>query len=412
MRLNRLSLMNFRNYTRLALELPAGSILLQGDNAQGKTNLLEAVQYLATTRSPYATAERQLVNWLAWEREPLPFARLATEGKRGKEEFTLDITLIKDERGELRKEIRLNGVKKRALDVIGHFTAVLFLPEDIQLVTGNPALRRHYLDTTLCQVEAAYCSALAKYQNLLTQRNALLKQLRERPADPAQLDYWDEYLAANGASLMLRRHQAMLELDETARLRHRTLSNAQENLRLFYAPCFDLYHRPQPDYQSPLDVNRLNQHAAPPPLESLMGLFREHLLACRREEIARGVTLVGPHRDDFHFLVNGIDLTLYGSRGQQRTAALALKLAEIELMRHRTGESPILLLDDVMSEFDADRRGQVLALVTDVEQAVLTTTDWDDFSPEFRRNTLLLSITGGLITPAHIASVSPDETSF
>jgi DNA replication and repair protein RecF len=410
--LTQLSLTNFRNYVRLALDLPPGPILLRSDNAQGKTNLLEAIYFLATTRSTFARAERQLVNWQAMEQDPLPFARLEGHVHRSRGTFQIDITLLPGEKGTVRKEMRLNGVKKRALDVVGQLNAVIFLPEDIELVTGSPSVRRRYLDATLCQIDPVYCRALAQYNKVLTQRNALLKQLAERWGEGAstwqanaqggqaedQLLFWDDQLAELGAILIVRRQDAISKLDHLGRGRYRLLGDQPEDFRLHYAPSFDPQHRPLLDYQRPLSLEELLP-SAQTQLSSteVTEAFKSHLRQARREEIARGVTVVGPHRDDMHFTVDGVDMTLYGSRGQQRTTALALKLAEVDLMQEVTGESPLLLLDDVMSELDASRRARVMGMVDGVEQAILTTTDWTDYTDEFCAQAYLLQVKAGQI---------------
>jgi DNA replication and repair protein RecF len=406
MLLTQLSLTNFRNYTRLALDLPSGPILLRGDNAQGKTNLLEAIYFLATTRSAFARAERQLVNWQALEQDPLPFARLEGHVWRERRTFQLDITLLPGEAGATHKEIRLNGVKKRALDVVGQLNAVLFLPEDIELVTGAPGVRRRYMDTTVCQIDPAYCRTLSLYNDILAQRNALLKQLAERGGDQDQLLFWDEQLADNGAALIIRRAEVIAELDRLGRNRYRMLSDQQEAFRLHYAPSFDPQHRPLLDYQRPLSLEELLPSAQPGPSSAeVADAFKSHLRQARREEIARGVTVVGPHRDDMHFIVGGVDMTLYGSRGQQRTTTLALKLAEVELMTQSTGEAPLLLLDDVMSELDAARRARVMTMVDGVEQAILTTTDWSDYTGEFRARARLWQVSSGRLEPVDSTAV-------
>jgi len=325
------------------LDLPAGPILLRGDNAHGKTNLLESIYFLSTTRSMHARADQQLINWLTLKQEALPFTRVEATVQTRLETFQLAITVVRE--GEsMRKEIRLNGAKKRAMDVIGKLTTVMFLPEDIELVTGAPAVRRRYLDSVLCQVNPAYCQALSRYNKVLAQRNALLKELDKRNGNADQLVYWDEQLAHDGATLITQRHNAVLELDTVARKRHRELSGGQEGLRLHYAPSFDFFQQAQPNYQLPLVMEDLAAYtAAAPPAKDVRATFLARLQETHNEEINRGVTLTGPHRDDLHFLVDGIDMTLYGSRGQQRTAALSTKLAEIALMQQITGEIPVLL---------------------------------------------------------------------
>ncbi len=398
MHISQLSLVNYRNYSRLTLDLPAGPILLRGDNAHGKTNLLEAIYFLSTTRSPHARADQQLINWLILRQETIPFARVEATIHTGQEPFQITITIVR-ERDNIRKDIRLNGVKKRAMDVIGKLTTVMFLPEDIELVTGPPATRRRYLDSALCQIDPVYCRALSRYNKILTQRNALLKELYKRNGKSDQLLYWDEQLAHEGAILVSARHNTILDLDTVARQRHRELSGGKEGLRLHYAPSFDPHQRPKPNYQLPLIMEELTSYTtAAPPVKEVRETFLTHLQKNHRDEINRGVTLIGPHRDDFHFLVDGIDMTLYGSRGQQRTAALSAKLAEVSLMQASTGETPVLLLDDVMSELDADRRRQVIAIVDRVGQAMLTTTDWDDYPADFRRRAKLYTVAMGQLT--------------
>jgi DNA replication and repair protein RecF len=357
MRLSHLSLHNFRNYVRLDLDLPPGVSVLVGDNAQGKTNLLEAIYYLATSRSPHAGADREVVNWLATEREPLPYARLVGRVARAASEASLEITLTQQENNgdRYRKQIRLNGVPRRAMDLLGHLNVVLFVPEDITLVSGSPGGRRRYLDVTLCQIDPAYCRHLSRYNQIVTQRNALLRDLRERGGDPAQLAFWDEQLVEHGAPLVARRREAVAALDELAHTVHAELTDGLEHLHLHYEPSLEL----QPE-------------------GSLREAFQARVKAVRRREVAAGMTLVGPHRDELRFLIDGVDAGVYGSRGQQRTAALALKLAEVELMQRETGEQPVLLLDDVLSELDAHRRRFLLAWLASSdgpEQAIITTTD-------------------------------------
>jgi DNA replication and repair protein RecF len=383
MRLTHLSLHNFRNFVRLDLDLEPGVTVLLGDNAQGKTNLLEAVFYLATSRSPHAGADRELVSWLVADREPIPYARLVgrvarrthpistspqpdgrIEGQAS--EWTIEITLTQEMNNgaRYRKQIRLNGVPRRAMDLLGHLNVVLFLPEDIDLVYGAPGLRRRYLDVTLCQIDPPYCAALARYNEVVSQRNALLRDLGERGGDPDQLGFWDERLVQDGSYLVDRRRHAIVALDELAHRVHAELTDGAERLHLRYLPSVEL--------SESMDNN------------AIAGTFSAQLQALRRREIAAGVTLIGPHRDEVRFLIDEVDAGIYGSRGQQRTAALALKLAEVELMQRETGEQPVLLLDDVLSELDARRRHFLVHRLNDgLEQALVTATDLHVFPPEF-----------------------------
>ena len=399
MYLSELTLINYRNYNRLHLNLGEGPTLLQGQNAQGKTNLLEAIYYLSTTTTPHARSDRQLINWLTLQNEVMPFARLEGLVKRDGGTVQIAMTVVKEQKG-FKKDVRLNGAKKRAMDVIGKLNAVMFLPEDIDLVTGGPAVRRRYLDSLLCQIDSEYCRALSQFNKIVSQRNALLKDLAESRRSPDQLGYWDEQLAQHGALLVVRRHDTILSLDAGTRQHHRTLSDGQEGLRLHYLPSFDPHDRPVPDFQMPLITADLGPTLIPaPPLKKVVGSYLAKLESIRQDEIMRGVTLIGPHRDDLRFLIDGIDVNLYGSRGQQRTAALSTKLAEVELMKEATGEMPVLLLDDVMSELDSARRAQVINLVNGAGQAFLTTTDWDDYSPTFRARAHCYTVKNGQLNP-------------
>jgi len=384
----------------MQLDFEAGPILLQGKNAQGKTNLLEALYVLSTTASPHARADRQLINWLSISNDLMPFTRLEGWVKRDGGTLHIAITIVKEGK-RFKKDIRLNGVKKRAMDVIGKLNTVMFQPEDIALITGSPSIRRRYLDSMLCQIDSEYCRALSQYNKITTQRNALLKEIAERRRTSDQLAYWDEQLTQHGALLVTRRHNAVLDLDAIARQRHRALSGGGEGLRLHYAPSFDPHDRPTPDFQLPLITKDLGPRATPaPPLKEVIPAFRIALQKMRDQEIARGVTLLGPHRDDLHFLVDGIDITLYGSRGQQRTAALSTKLAETSLMQQTTGERPVLLLDDVMSELDAERRAQVIEMLQSDGQSFATTTDWADYDKSFQRRAQCYTVIEGRLERA------------
>ena len=415
--LTRLTLSHFRNYRHLDLAFTRPLTLLQGQNAQGKTNLLEAVYYLATSKSCQARAEREVVGWSAAE-EPIPYAQITGHVQRGEQELTLEILFTPRADGAgFTKQIRINGVARRALDLVGQLRAVLFRPEDIVLVSGGPGERRRYLDIALCQMDRAYCQHLSRYQKILAQRNSLLKQLREQGASPqapatgTQIRFWDEQLVAHGAAVVARRYAFLAQLAPLAGRRHQELSTQRESLVLAYLPSFN------PGHLSPEVFLRLKAGEGEPSPEetalasltpdSIAQHFLAHLERRREREMAAGSTLYGPHRDDLRLLVNGRDLRSYGSRGQQRTAALALKLAEVEAMTQATGEAPILLLDDVMSELDALRRSTLLTALAQVNQTILTTTDWEDFTPEFRAQAQLLQVAGGAVQAPLAAHEEP-----
>lgn len=401
MLIRHLSLVHFRNYARLELELPTGPILLFGDNAQGKTSLLEAIYYLATAHSPHTTTDRQVINWLAGQEGLTPFARIVGEVWRADQPCKIDITLALEPtaNGEdrFRKQIKVNDVVRKRAELMGQLAVVLFVPQDVQVIGGSPELRRRYLDDLLCQVAGDYAQALSTYTHVLAQRNALLKQLAERGGDPDELAYWDEQLAQAGALITLMRHVAVAELEQLAAPIHRDLTGGSEMLSLKYQPSLDLTLS-LPNSQIPLPLSSsafvLNPSSFILPLSTL---FIARLQARRADEIARGVTLVGPHRDELRFLVEGIDLGVYGSRGQQRTAILALKLAEVEWVRARIGEWPVLLLDEVLAELDARRRAYLLARLEGASQALMTSTDPELFSAEFKAQAKLLRVIRGQI---------------
>jgi DNA replication and repair protein RecF len=397
MRLTQLSLSSFRNYTRLDVDVPSGPILIVGDNAQGKTSLLEAIYYLATLDSFHASSLRQLINLLEAEREALAVARIVARFESLNQPHRLEIRLIQDSSirngaPQIRKEIVYDNQKARTAEVLGQFNAVLFLPQMLSIVDGAPEERRRYLNLALSQVEPAYDQALSDYNKALSQRNALLKQLYERQGDPTQLDFWDEVLTDAGAKLIQARSRAVLELDRFARSIHHELTRGAEVLRLDYRPAYD----PLTKITEPGSAadSALVERSVIPGAEIRRG-FWEQLAQVRSEEIARGVTTIGPHRDELRIFSNRIDLGYYGSRGQVRTAMLSLKLAEVEWMKDKTGQWPVLLLDEVLAELDTQRRQDLLSRLTHSEQALLTTTDLDLFNKTFIDNATLWRIHAG-----------------
>lgn len=413
MHLNHLSLTNFRNFARLDVDVPRGQLLLVGGNAQGKTSLLEAVYFLATFVSFHATSDRELINFLAG-REPLAVARIVADFQRkhaasslgmgAESTHRMEVRIIQERNGynttpRLRKEVLLDGIKRKASETVGVFNSVLFLPHMLRIVEGAPEDRRRYLNLAMAQVLPRYAPILSLYNRTLSQRNALLKQLNERGSDPQQLAYWDEQLAISGAQLISARIQAVHELERLASRIHSELTRGTEVLRLDYQPAYDpLPQRPQ-QYALPLDapVDRTNL-----PVDKIRQGFIECLTRLHREEVARGVTTIGPHRDELRFLGNGIDLGTYGSRGQARTAVLSLKLAEVIWMREKTGEWPVLLLDEVLAELDTERRADLLSRLAESEQTMLTTTDLDLFSDNFVNNANLWYIRAGRLVDAKV----------
>jgi len=381
--LTHLSLTNFRAFARLDMDVPRRILLLVGNNAQGKTSLLEAVYYLATFSSFHAQSDRQLINFLA-KGDDLIVARVVIQFQRNNLPHKLEVRLIQENAGNgsmrTRKEILVDGVKRSAQDALGHFNAVIFLPQMMRIIEEGPEERRRYLNLAISQIMPGYAQALSEYNQVVTQRNALLKQLNERGGDAGQLDYWDQLLSERGSILVHTRIAAVRELETVAQPIHQKLTNNDEVLRLLYQPSYDPL--PQPEGQYVLKFSSQADRSSFT-LEQLREGFAQKLAAQRSEEVARGVTTIGPHRDEMRLLANGIDLGDYGSRGQARTALLSLKLAEVAWMKEKTGEWPVLLLDETMAELDVKRRTDLLAYLGDCEQALLTTTDLNLFAPEF-----------------------------
>jgi len=400
MYLKHLSLTNFRNFARLDLDVPRRVVVLVGNNAQGKTSLLEAIYFMAAFTSFQTHADRQLVNFIAAReaRKQVSVGRLVAEFQRGNSNHRLEARLIMEPTGvngvRLRKEVLLDGVKKSLGDVIGQFNAVVFVPQMSQILEGGPEERRRYLNLALAQAIPTYVRTLSDYNQALSQRNALLKALSEKGGGSEQLGVWDEVVARLGAQIILWRIQAVQEIERLAARVHYVLTRSKEVLRLSYEPAFDPL--PQPDGQlnlkidTPVDRSGLK-------LEEIRVGFVERLAQLRREEIARGMTTIGPHRDELRFLANSIDLGNYGSRGQIRTTLLALKMAEVDWMNERTGEWPVILLDEVMAELDLDRRADLLNYLGEGKQVLFTTTDLNLFTTEFVERAVIWDVRNGSV---------------
>ena len=395
MYLTHLSLTDFRIFSRLDQEIPKNSLILVGDNAQGKTSLLEAVYYLSALESFQATNTQELVNFYIQDQQ-LAVSRIVADYIRGTDSHHLEIRIILDKnqngRTSLRKEILLDGVERKINQVIGHFNAVLFLPHMLQIITGSPRRRRHYLNLTISQIDPIYNHHLSDYKKAVTQRNALLKQLKENHGDPDQLAYWDELLTQSGSYLIHSRIQTLKELEQIAAGIHQELTRGAEILRLRYAPAYEPLPSPANQLELPLE-NQLDRSGLS--LEDIQKGFRETLISLRPEEIRRGVTTIGPHRDDLIFLSNSLDLGTYGSRGQVRTALLSIKLAEITYFKEKTGFWPVLLLDEVLAELDDLRREDLLERLSQTEQSLLTTTDLSLFTANFQTQSTFWRIQNG-----------------
>jgi DNA replication and repair protein RecF len=330
--------------------------------------------------------------------ESLAVARLVANYQRGEKAHRMEVRLIQESAGNgnvrLRKEILLDGVKKNAAEAMGHFNAVIFLPQMTRIFENGPEERRRYLNLAISQAMPGYAQALNEYNQGLTQRNALLKQLAERGGDADQLCYWDDILSQRGAVIIQGRIKAIQEIEKIAARIHHQLTHTQEVLRMIYQPAYDPLPPPEGQYSLPLQTTVLRTNFT---INQIQQGFSERLTSLRSEEIARGVTTCGPHRDEIRFLSNGIDLADYGSRGQIRTALLALKLAEVNWLKDKTGHWPVLLLDEILVELDIQRRADLLDYLGTCEQALLTTTDLKLFSNDFVQQSKIWEVEGGRV---------------
>ena len=373
--LSQLALVNFRNFRSLRLEPQPGVLLFCGRNGQGKTNLLESVYVLATTRSPRTSIERELLSWQTPDDADLaavvaPFARLEARVRRREGEVHLELSLEGERPGvdgttspAVSRGIKVNGLPVRATGLVGQLPVVYFSPADVELAGGPPAGRRQYLNMANSQASPSHLRALQRYNRVLLQRNQVLRLVRERRQPTSALEPWTEQMLDWGSHVLRQRLCMLRQVDERVVSIFRDLAGTTETLHVVYrSTACDALTDPLPE---PADLARA---------------FRERQERVASREIDQAVSLVGPHRDDFTFVLDGVDLNTYGSRGQQRLAVLALKLAEADWMRAEIGELPVVLLDDVLSELDPQRRGYVLQRVAEPEptqqrQVWITTTD-------------------------------------
>jgi DNA replication and repair protein RecF len=386
MRIRHLHLADYRNFGRLDVNLSPGVSIFVGDNAQGKSNFLEAVYLLATMRGLRAETDAQLIRREALD-DALPAARVVGEAETREGPLKLEVTVVArpGAQGPIgTKTVKVNGVARRISDAVGRLTAVLFTAEDLDLISGSRSGRRHFLDIALAQVEPAYSAARSRFERVLLQRNHLLKQIREGEAKADELAFWDEELTKDGAFILQRRAAALEQLSAIAADVHASLA-AGDILGIHYQPR--------------LDGERLDLAAAS--VEEVMAAYGSALRRSLGRDIPAGMTLQGPHRDDVLVNLNGLAAAGYASRAQLRTIALALRLAEARLLTIRRGEPPILLLDDILSEMDARRRESVLASVAGTEQILVTGTDWDRFTGEFRAGAALFDVEGGALSSGH-----------
>ena len=350
MLIKRIYLKNFRNLKSVLLDFNSDLNIIVGDNGQGKTNLLEAIYYISTGRSHRTSTDKELINF-------------SEDDNSDNKKLIIQTKILKEDKLNQKLSLQIQGRDKlfkvddkeveKISDFIGKLNVVLFSPEDLDLVKGGPANRRDFLDTEVSQVNPYYYHQLKKYEKVLKQRNNLLKEIRYNSnKDKSVLEVFTDQLVSIGSKIIKKRQEVVEKLKILARLHQRKLTDNQENLKVIYDPSFKFEN-----------------------IKSIEEEFNEIITKKIDKEIERGYTLIGPHRDDLILEINGYDIRKFGSQGQQRTAALALKLAELEFMKSESGEYPVLLLDDVFSELDGIRRQELINFIGQRIQTFITTTD-------------------------------------
>lgn len=396
MHLSHLTLDEFRAYEHLEITLPGKGLRIVGRNASGKTSILEAIVMLATTRSPRTSIERETVRWESGQDFGVnPYARLVAEVVTEERSHNLEISLELTEGTSrlARKRFRLNGRGVRAHDMVGVLRAVLFSPEDVHLVTGAPSERRRQMDILISQVDRSYMRALTKYGKILSQRNGLLKTFSRDRIDHrareaiTELSFWDEELVHSGSQIVASRVKALAALsDFVSRRSHYLISG--HDIGLCYQPRLEL---PEWDASEIDNAGELVQR--------VQARFFEQLRDVRAEEFRRGTTVLGPQRDDFDMTLDGRSLSAYGSRGQQRLGVIALKLSESDIIADWTGERPLVLLDDVLSELDHVHRGLLLeGLAVENCQLLVTSADNDPLEHPSLDHLPMVRIEDGVLT--------------
>ena len=378
------SLFDFRNYGELDLPLERSATVFFGGNAQGKTNLLEAVALTALTRSPRTQHLGDLVRF------GQPAARVTTQvqSEAGRDELEVRITagatptpIVGGQdvvsQGRTSRRFTVNGAPRRSNDMLGALRVVLFWPDDLQLIKGSGEGRRRFLNTLLSQLDRGHARELYRYGHLLEQRNALLRAVREGRQPIDGLDYWSGALAESGAAIMVERQRRILELQPIAAAFHRELSDDRERLELRYRPA--------------------GVRIGEAPVELVAEQLKLAMRQAQAEELARGQTAVGPQRDDVEVWLDDHEARLFASQGQQRSIVLSLKLAELHYLAEVTGEQPILLLDDVMSELDPSRRERLLAALQPGPQALITAADLNDLPKSILERAAVFRVDAGTV---------------
>lgn len=369
MHIEHLSLTNYRNYKTLDLSFSPEINVFIGENAQGKTNIMEAIYVLSMAKSHRTTNDRELIRW---EQE---YGKI--EGEVHRKYGKLPLELVLSKKG---KKARVNHLEqKRLSNYIGQLNVVMFAPEDLDLVKGSPLVRRRFLDMEIGQISPVYLHDLLKFQKVLKQRNTILRENRGKSNfTDITFDIYTEQYIQVAVQIIRKRFYFMELLQKWAEPIHKGISREIESLKVSYGT-----------------LKELNSGQT---VEEMENILEEKLKSMRVREIERGLTLVGPHRDDLYFFVNGYNIQTYGSQGQQRTTALSLKLAEIELVKQEVGEPPVLLLDDVLSELDDYRQSHLLNTIQGQVQTFITTTNITGIDHETIRQATIYNVNAGVVT--------------
>lgn len=368
MHIEQLQLKNYRNYEHLDISFDDKTNVIIGENAQGKTNMMEAIYVLALTKSHRTPREKELIQW---DKE---YAKIEGRITKRKQSFPLEVVI--SSKG---KKAKLNRLEQRRLsDYIGALNVVMFAPEDLTIVKGAPQIRRRFIDMELGQIQPRYIYHLGQYQRVLKQRNHLLKQMQRRQSkDITMLQVLTDQLTEHAAALLERRFAFLELLRKWASPIHFGISRKLERLEIKYNPTIEVSEEANKEKIESIYLNKFSQ--------------------IQEKEIDRGTTLIGPHRDDLVFYVNNKDVQTYGSQGQQRTTALSVKLAEIELIYNEVGEYPVLLLDDVLSELDDFRQSHLLNTIQGKVQTFVSTTSVDGINHETLREAEIFHVNDGTI---------------
>lgn len=395
MQVSRLSLQQFRTYDVLDIAIDAQGMRISGRNASGKSSFLEAIVMLSTTRSPRAGSDRDVIRWNSGVDLSLPpYSRIEASIETQGGPSVVGLTLEQDQgaSGQVKKQFLLDGQVVRAQDVVGVLKCVLFTPEDVYLVSGPPAERRRQMDILISQIDRGYLSALSRFGRILSQRNGLLRAFardRRHPGDVraiTELSYWDEEFIAAASYLVSARLTASDALSRLMRKRSLGLVHAA-SISFSYVPRMDV-----PEFVGGTDPSARRQVIA--------AALEGQLAARREEEFRRGMSLVGPQRDDFLYSIDERPLAQFGSRGQQRLGVVAYKLSEADLIGEVSGEPPVLLLDDVLSELDAVHRDLILAAIADEScQLFVTSTDTTSLDHPALAELEAVNVQGGSLRP-------------